>query len=142
MLHMICYCLILLVNLLPNPETEVNAGWFFIGFVGVIFAFNFSNIAFLNSINLKKLHGDFKRWKLMRDMKALLKERAKLQETIRIKNTPFKIDAPIRINRLIHDHNAQEEQKIEIVIKNPGAKKIAENPHLTKSRRRSSRIAW
>lgn len=45
-LHFVCYCLILLCNLLPSPEFEMNCGWFVIGLVCLIFFFNFCHMMY------------------------------------------------------------------------------------------------
>ena len=77
MLHMICYCLILLTNLLPGPESELRLGWVIIALVGVIFLINFSNMMYFN---LKKAFVDFRYWKLRRIIRKRLKKKAEMRQ--------------------------------------------------------------
>jgi len=45
-LNLICYCMLLLVNLTPGPEYEFGVGWFMIGLVGLIFVINLTFMSF------------------------------------------------------------------------------------------------
>jgi len=73
MLHMIAYSLLLLVNLMPNPETEINLGWFVIAMVGLLFLINFG---YMMSITLRGLFRKLYLMKLKRDHERWLKSKA------------------------------------------------------------------
>lgn len=65
LLHMICYCLLLLANLMPNPQNEMNVGWAVIAMLGLIFLTNFG---FMVILTIMKVFRQVYLWKLKRDM--------------------------------------------------------------------------
>ena len=67
-LHLICYCLLLLCNLLPNPESEMKTGWAVIGIVGIIFLFN-ASLMMYNTMKSLKLQWRNRRIKQMQAQK-------------------------------------------------------------------------
>jgi len=72
MLHMVSYCLLLLVNLMPNPESEIHIGWMIIGMVGLIFAVNFG---YMMSLNIKQVCRDLYLRKLRKERDARVKKK-------------------------------------------------------------------
>ena len=73
MLHLICYSLLLLANLLPGPEMEFNIGWVVISLVGLIF---FVNLSVIMSVNIKAALWSLHLRKLKRGHEKRLLEKA------------------------------------------------------------------
>lgn len=57
MLQLIAYLMLVLVNLMPGPESEFLLGWVLIGVICLMFAANFGLMAVLNvSVLFRKIY--------------------------------------------------------------------------------------
>jgi hypothetical protein len=73
LLHIVAYNLLLLANLLPNPEAEFKLGWSIIATIGLIFCVN---MGYMMGISLKEF---------LRKMCIMIKKRRERQRLIREK---------------------------------------------------------
>ena len=100
LLHNVCYCLLLLANLMNSPENEMNVGWAVIALIGLIFLTNFGFIA------LQTLSQVFRKiylWKLKREAKK-------------------------RIAQMIKDASLARPQLVQAVIVNPDSQRPIAEP--------------
>jgi hypothetical protein len=81
MLHLISYALLLLANLMPNPQNEINVGWAVIGCIGVIFLIN---LGFMMSISVQKIIRQLYFWKLKREILRKKREREEAKQAVTI----------------------------------------------------------
>jgi hypothetical protein len=73
LLHIVAYNLLLLANLLPNPEAEYKLGWSIIATIGLIFCLN---MGYIMGLSLKEF---------FRKMCIMIKKRREHQRLIREK---------------------------------------------------------
>ncbi len=81
MLHIVAYNLLLLANLLPNPEAEFKLGWSIIATIGIIFCVN---MGYMMGISLKEF---FRKMCIMikkrRERQRLIREKTALSQSVK-----------------------------------------------------------
>ena len=64
MIQLVSYLMLVLVNLMPGPESELWLGWALIGVIGLMFAANLGLMVVLNLCELsRKIYLYYLRWK-------------------------------------------------------------------------------
>jgi hypothetical protein len=81
LLHIVAYNLLLLANLLPNPEAEFKLGWSIIATIGIIFCVN---MGYMMGISLKEF---FRKMCIMikkrRERQRLIREKTALSQSVK-----------------------------------------------------------
>ena len=81
MLHIVAYNLLLLADLLPNPEAEYKLGWSIIATIGLIFCVN---MGYMMGLTLKEF---FRKMCIMikkrRERQRLIREKTALSQSVK-----------------------------------------------------------
>jgi hypothetical protein len=81
LLHIVAYNLLLLADLLPNPEAEYKLGWSIIATIGLIFCVN---MGYMMGLTLKEF---FRKMCIMikkrRERQRLIREKTALSQSVK-----------------------------------------------------------